>query len=154
MIIIKIIFSSLIKYLKNIDIIILFKYYLITIDIFFILSIIFLINNFYFNVKIKKEIKKYINSSHLSKTSLEIYYENLLNNIESIVNNPIKFDYQINQINNIKDKNNYNEILKNLKKIKYEKIKVYINIKNKLIDLNYNEDKIIKIVIKLILLNL
>ena len=51
------------------------------------------------------------NSSITYENNLDIKYSNILKKILKIINNPIKFDYQINQINQLKISNLNNHLL-------------------------------------------
>ena len=73
------------------------------------------------------------NSSITYENNLDIKYSNILKKILKIINNPIKFDYQINQINQLKisNLNKYNKIKNDLaiilNKKKHFKSKLFYN---------------------------
>ena len=88
-----------------------FNYYFICINILLIILSVFLINYFILNTRYRKKTQKYIfetstqgffmtEKNNLKK--LDYYYTDIFLKIYKNINNPIKFDYQLNQIKKMK----------------------------------------------------
>jgi hypothetical protein len=85
-----------------------FNYYFTCINILLIILSVFLINYFILNTRYRKKTQRYIfDSSADSFTNnnlheLDRFYKDIFIRLYKNINNPIKLDYQINQIKKIK----------------------------------------------------
>ncbi len=139
--------SNLIKH-NNI-----FKYYLLLILVFNIFMSYTFVTYFFYNKSKFNNFKNTNNSNNDSNDNLELIYYYRLKQIIKLFDNPIKFDYQINQINQnkiyknnskyIQYKNELNKILKTNTKINILYKKVLLKIKKNYIKNKYKNKKIL-----------
>ena len=86
-----------------------FNYYFTCINILLIIISVFLINYFILNTRYRKKTQKYIFESSVDSITnnnnlqeLDRFYKDIFIRIYKNINNPIKLDYQLNQIKKIK----------------------------------------------------
>ena len=91
-----------------------FRYYLLTVFIIIFLSGLFFIIKFIDSNKFIKNLYLLLDNDTDNKNNTNNYYCEILKKILIICNNPIKFDYQINQLNKINDITKYKKIEKDI----------------------------------------
>ena len=130
------------------------KYYLFCIFIFMISSGIFILTKYCDKLYSNNYIKIFFEEDYeINKNNIDLLYNNRFEKIIKIINNPIKYDYEIEKKNFFIDKdklnkikNDLNYIIKNKNSKSYNK---YIIIKNILKSKNFKKNITKKILLLL-----
>jgi len=134
------------------------KYYLFCIFIFMISSGIFILTKYCDKLYSNNYIKIFFEEDYeINKNNIDLLYNNKFEKIIKIINNPIKYDYEIEKKNFFIDKdklnkikNDLNYIIKNKNSKSYNK---YYIIKNILKSKNLKKKNITKKILLLLYIN-